>query len=809
MYMYENAMKEFCDTYNLKNLITEPTCFKNPLNPSSIDVMLTNKSRSFQNTITIETGLSDHHKMTISVLKTYVPKQAPTLIKYRSYRKFNSTIFRQGLKTAITNIRDETCYDNFESTFKDILNKHAPIKSKKVRANNAPFMNKALSKAIMTRSRLKNNYQKDPSNMNKSRYNQQRNYCVNLTRRVKKNYYSNMDINNVNDNKKFWDTIKPCFSEKNIAKKKITLIENDIIVTEDKKVADIMNSFFSRSIQDLSRTGYNNDNLPDVNNIVEKFKCHPSVINIKENINNTNTFSFGLINLDNVTNCINQLNNNKPTTFNNIPVKILKEFSDVCSGPIHKLYNNCVQQGSFPDSMKLADVTPSHKKNDKCLKDNYRPISILSSLSKIFERIMYNDMYEYMENKLSPYLCGFRKGYSTQYCLMVMLERFRNALDNKNKFGALLTDLSKAFDCIDHELLIAKVAAYGFDHDSLKMIFSYLTSRKHRTKVNNYLSEWADITSGVLQGSILGPLLFNIYINDIFFFINKDMITNYADDTTPYVIKNSYTDVIDTLQLESHTLIKWFNINFFKLNADKCKLLVSQRNEDLSLDIGGEIITCEKSVKLLGIKIDNQLTFSEHISNICKKVSIKLHALARVSQLMHQDKLRLLLKAFIESQFSYCSLIWMFHSRTLNNRINNLHERALRLVYNDHVSSFEQLLYRDKSFSIHERNLQKLAIEMYKVKNNLSPSFMKSIFPDSDNTYNLRNNPSFKTKNIRTTYYGTETLMYRGPKTWDLVPNNIKQSNNLKEFKRKIKLWKPKGCACRMCKVFVANLGFI
>ena len=139
--------------------------------------------------------------------------------------------------------------------------------------------------------------------------------------------------------------------------------------------------------------------------------------------------------------------------------------------------------------MKLADITPSHKKNDKCKKENYRPISILSSLSKIFEKQIHDDIYKFMMDKLSPYLCGFRRGYSTQYCLAVMLERFRKALDNKNKFGALLTDLSKAFDCLNHELLIAKMHAYGIDHTALKLIFSYLSNRKHRTKVNNHFSE--------------------------------------------------------------------------------------------------------------------------------------------------------------------------------------------------------------------------------------------------------------------------------------------------------------------------------
>ena len=151
----------------------------------------------------------------------------------------------------------------------------------------------------------------------------------------------------------------------------------------------------------------------------------------------------------------------------------------------------------------------------------------------------------------------------------------------------------------------------------------------------------------------------------------------------------------------------------------------------------------------------------------------------------------------------------MFHSRTLNNKINKLHERALRLVYNDQKSTFKDLLNMDQSFTIHERNLQKLAIEMYKVKNNLSPSFMKIIFPLSNNPYHLRNRQIYATENIRTVSYGLETKSYRGPKTWALVPDKIKNSTNLLEFQTKIKQWKPQGCSCRLCKVYIANPGFI
>ena len=214
-------------------------------------------------------------------------------------------------------------------------------------------------------------------------------------------------------------------------------------------------------------------------------------------------------------------------------------------------------------------------------------------------------------------------------------------------------------------------------------------------------------------------------------------------------------------------------------------------------------------MKLLGINIDNKLDFQKHVSAMCNKVSLKLHALARISHLMSTDKLKLIMKAFIESQFSYCPLIWMFHSRTLNNRINRLHERALRIAYKDTNSSFEKLLELDHSVCIHHRNLQKLATEMFKTKKNISPIFMKNVFPEPTHHYNFRIAPEFATSNIRTVSNGLETISFRGPKTWSLVPNDIRNSKTLSEFKYKIKNWKPVGCMCRMCKVYIPNLGFI
>ena len=812
---HEAKLANFCDIYNLNSLIKEPTCYKNLSNPTTIDLILTNRKKCFQNSTTFETGLSDHHKMIVTVMKQYFPKQTPELIRYRDYRNFNIAVFRNDIKLALSILDENVTYDEFEKIFMEKLNEYAPMKKKYVRANNAPFMNKTLCKAIMNRSRLRNRYLKNPNcHQTELNYKRQKNYVVNLMRREKKKYYDNIDTSDITGNRKFWKNIKPLFSDKSKSSENIILLEGEEIISENDKVAETLNDFFTNIVENLNIKGYqttqsNVKNIDRIILIIEKFKDHPSIVKINENIMVTDTFSLMDINNEYMTKLIENMNTVKPTTYNNIPAKILVENVDLCSSYISRMFNTSIKDSIFPDKLKMAEITPGFKDGDKTCKSNYRPISILPSVSKIFERIIYNSIYEYIGKYLSPYLCGFRSGYSTQYCLLYMIEKWKRILDNKGIACALTTDLSKAFDCVNHDLLIAKIAAYGFDYKSLSYILSYLTGRKQRTKVKNAFSTWTDILSGVPQGSILGPLLFNIYLNDIFFFVSADNLANYADDNTPYAIGRNIDNVLDTLTNDVNSLMDWFEANYFLLNPNKCKLLVSNHTDDITIKVGDEIIASNSWVKLLGVKIDSNLNFTEHVSTICKKASQKLHALARVSMYMKKNKLRVLCKSFIESQFGYCTMIWMFHNRTLNNKINRLHERALRLVYKNENSTFEDLLDMDNSFTIHDRNLQKLAKEMYKVKNNLCPSFIQSLFVISTNPYNLRNNQTFYAKNIHTVLNGSETISYRGPKTWDMVPCKIQNSQCLQEFNRKIKNWKPQGCSCRLCKIYICRIGFI
>ena len=403
-----------------------------------------------------------------------------------------------------------------------------------------------------------------------------------------------------------------------------------------------------------------------------------------------------------------------------------------------------------------------------------------------------------------------------------MIEMWRKALDEKQVVGAVLTDLSKAFDCLPHDLLIAKLHAYGFERSALDFIHSYLTDRTQRTQVDGEYSNHRTMKYGVPQGSILGPLLFNLFMNDIFYFMDKAKLANYADDTSTYISDEAIFPLLHALKSETEVVLEWFRVNEMKSNSDKCHLIVAENehrpsyisNSCIYLDGEREFLQSEKEVKLLGVWIDNKLTFEEHIKVLLRKGNQKLHALMRVSKYMSTEKLRLLMKTFIESHFNYCPLLWMFHSRKLNNRINSLHERALRVVYKDDNLTFEQLLERDKSFTIHERNLQKLAILMYKVKHKLCPQPIQDIFIQHSNPQGLRARDGddlekWLLPKARTVNYGIETLRFRGPVVWNLIPDHIKASKSLESFKSDIGNWKPEGCKCRLCKEYIPDLGYI
>ena len=302
---------------------------------------------------------------------------------------------------------------------------------------------------------------------------------------------------------------------------------------------------------------------------------------------------------------------------------------------------------------------------------------------------------------------------------------------------------------------------------------------------------------------------FNIYSNDLLFSVMDTAVCNFADDTTIFAADCQLDRVLERLETDALVLSKWFPENFMKLNEGKCHLLTfGTSQDDTKITVGEAIVKESSEEKLLGVTIDKNLNFKSHVSNLCKKASQKLHALARVSAFMNPDELRLLMNSFIKSQFSYCPLIWMFHDRGLNAKVDKIQERALRIVYNNSHVDYESLLKPDNAVSIHQRNLQYLMIEIYKTKKSLNPSFISEIFEARDVQYDLRNKNTLSIPNAKTTSYGIETVRYLGQKLWQTLPHNVRESQSLTAFKKELRTCAIE-CDCRLCKTFIPGLGFI
>jgi hypothetical protein len=323
--------------------------------------------------------------------------------------------------------------------------------------------------------------------------------------------------------------------------------------------------------------------------------------------------------------------------------------------------------------------------------------------------------------------------------------------------------------------------------NALVLIASYLRDRSQRVKIGNHRSEWNTLVKGVPQGSILGPVLFNFFLNDLLFPVEEYGIANYADDTTIYAHSPTQSTLNRVLTDATTTVLNWFERNGMQANPAKFQFIIFGSNVNSQpLQLGDVYLDPSDDVKLLGVTVDPQLDFGKHIDSVCRNAAWQLRALGRLSKYLSVEARITIFKSFIVSNLSYCRSVWHFCDKRRSNKLENLQKRGLRIVFDDYESSYESLLDKARLSSLNDGRLSTILTEVYKARNGKAPEYISDMFQANITPYNLTRKDQLKIEQKRTTKYGLRSFRHLGAVLWNKLPNHIKMTEDINFFKKEI-----------------------
>ena len=483
--------------------------------------------------------------------------------------------------------------------------------------------------------------------------------------------------------------------------------------------------------------------------------------------NITSSFTFSYVTCKIINEAISALENKNSTGHDNLSLKFIKLISQSILYPLSIIINQSLFTGIFPKDLKIAKVIPIYKKDDEQIFDNYRPISLLPAISKIFEKIVSKQIINYFttNNLIFSSQHGFRQNHSTETAAIELIDQLKLEIDKGHLPISIFMDLSKAFDTIDHNILLKKLKFYGLDIISFEWFKSYLTNRQQYVIVNSENSQMKPVTTGVPQGSILGPLLFLIYINDISYCSDKFTFLCFADDTTITIslcIKNSKckycnsNHVMDenSINNELNKLYNWLTINKLSLNTKKTKYMVfhnPQRRLNSSntcsfltsnpskIKINNVSIERVQTHIFLGITFHENLSWKDHTNKISNKVSKTIGIIRRIKSVVPSKILKTIYNSLFTPYLQYGILIWGFEL----NRLEILQKKCIRLITNSFPLAHTETLFKSLNIlKISDIFKHKCLITYYKFKNKSLPQYVQNIFSEFTpiNNYSLRSN---------------------------------------------------------------------
>ncbi|CAL4126382.1 unnamed protein product, partial [Meganyctiphanes norvegica] len=657
-----NNFSQILTTNGFTQLINKPTRVTSTTE-SLIDHIYTNNKDKISQSGVIESGISDHfitfctRKTTREILGKH------TKIKMKSMKDYSKESYVDMLKeldwSTIYQERDvDIALEKFNTMITQVMDDVAPEKEIRIKGSTEPWIDAEVLELIRERDRALFISNRNKSNPYlKSKYKELRNKAVKLNRQKKSIHFCNKVEEHKDNPKKIWKQFKTLgYSNKNLEKSGIVLeIDNEKCFDPLKVVSEINNYFLTVAASLVSKLPVIDKNF-DVESLnFKNYYRNKGVI--------PKSYKISRVSENFIQKELNKINPTKSTGIDGIKPIFLKDGAEVIKGAVTHIINLSIESGKVPELHKYAIVKPLHKKNSRLEVGNYRPVSILCILSKILEKAIHVQLEKHLkdQNLLYEFQSGFRKSYSTDTCLINLMDHIK-MLNSQDLFaGMVLMDLQKAFDTVDHDILCKKLEAMGLDFT--KWFESYLKNRKQKVVANETSSEAGVVTCGVPQGSILGPLLFLCYVNDMPMSVKCKLLL-YADDSALIISGSDPKVIAENLSKELESCRQWLIDNKLSLHLGKTEAIIFGSKRKLSkiksfeVKSGDVVINNVNKVKYLGLQIDNTLAGENIVMSIVKKVNSRLKFLYRYSDRLNFAARKTLCTALIQCHFDYSCSSW-------------------------------------------------------------------------------------------------------------------------------------------------------
>ena len=771
-------MTNFMEMHNLVQLVDKPTRIT-PTSKTLIDVILTTNRNICVNTNVIHHSFSDHgliETVITSKAKINPSVNGSNVAKtFRSFKEFDIDVFNDDLSNVDWNIDEsatvETAWKVFVNKFTKVCDIHAPIKTIRFKSKLCPWLDDR-SDIFDTMHERDFHHKKAVNDCNDDdhwrKYKELRNKVNKMMKEAKRDYYTNKIDNSAGDTNNMWKTLKEL-----LPNKKGNLSTLPTTSENDKCLANDFNKHFtsigSPSYQDAS------------NYMANTTYCD-------------NNFTFTPVTAEEIIDELKTIPQKKASGLDNISTRLLKCAATTIAPILCKIFNMCLTQGTMPDDLKSARVVPIYKNGDKDELTNYRPISILPICSKIIEKIVHRQLYEYVtENKiLYNGQSGFRQQHSTNTALIKTIDKWNVDIDEGNYIGAVFVDLSKAFDMVNHKILIDKLSAIGVKGIERNWFVSYLANCTQYVSINGSISTPCNITSGVPQGSILGPLMFLLFINDMPNCIKHSTVDMYADDTLIYVSHNNVDLIEKYLNEDLECLTKWLENNRMKANVNKTKVMLlgtpnrtSQVNH-IKVVMNGIDVENVDCFKYLGVTIDANLKWNDHVKNICRKMCNSLGVMRRIKQYVPKKSLITIYNTMILPHIDYAIIIWSNCSDAALSKVQKLQNAAMRIILGVPFRTHTNDMLKELSFmDVRSRISYATGCMMFKVLHDMTPYYLSNFRAITDvhsiNTRQSKAGNLYLPKcNIN---YGKKAFNYKGGVLWNVMSRDIRNAESVMSFK--------------------------